>query len=429
MSYICLRGIAGFSRTARSTDMARIVVLGAGFAGLWAAIGAARMRDEIGAAGRDIEIRIIDRNPYHNIRVRNYEADLSEVALPLPQLLDPIGVTHGIGEVEAVDPARRRISLVTSGGEEKLSYDRLVLALGSEVMRPNIPGLAKHAFDVDSYAAALRLEDHLVSLGRSAPSPGRSTIVVVGAGFTGIEVATEMPDRLVRAGITGSRRIVLVDPNLVVGATIGAQACPVIETALSSLDVETRLGVRVASVEAAGVRLSSGEFIPAQTVIWCAGLRASRLAENFPGARDRLGRLLVDPFMRVADLPGVFAAGDVASSVVDGLHPTVMSCQFARPMGRFAGHNVVADLVGQPMLPLQIDWYVTVLDLGDWGALYTEGWDRDVRTTGHAAKATKQIINRKRIYPPLTGSKEDLFAAAAPTVQAPPPTYGADRTL
>jgi len=107
------------------------------------------------------------------------------------------------------------------------------------------------------------------------------------------------------------------------------------------------------------------------------------------------------------------------------LHPTVMSCQFARPMGRFAGHNVVADLVGQPMLPLRIDWYVTVLDLGAWGALYTEGWDREVRTTGRAAKATKQTINRKRIYPPLTGSKDDLFAAAAPAVQAPPPTYGA----
>lgn len=407
--------------------MARIVVLGAGFAGLWAAIGAARMRDEIGAAGRDIEIRVIDRNPYHNIRVRNYEVDLSEVALPLPQLLDPIGVTHGLGEVEAVDPARRQISLVTSNGEETLSYDRLVLALGSEVMRPNIPGLAEHAFDVDTYAAALRLEDHLISLGRSALLPGRSTIVVVGAGFTGIEVAAELPERLVRAGITGSRRIILVDPNSAVGATIGAQAGGVIETALSSLDVETRLGVRVASVEAAGVRLSSGEFIASQTVIWCAGLRASRLAENFPGARDRLGRLLVDPFMRVADLPGVFAAGDVASSVVDGLHPTVMSCQFARPMGRFAGYNVVADLVGQPMLPLRIDWYVTVLDLGDWGALYTEGWDREVRTTGAAAKATKQTINRKRIYPPLTGSKEDLFAAAAPTVQAPPPTYGATR--
>ncbi|APO50816.1 NADH dehydrogenase [Bradyrhizobium diazoefficiens] len=405
--------------------MTRIVVLGAGFAGLWAAIGAARKRDEIGAAGRDIEIRVVDRNPYHNIRVRNYEVDLSEVALPLGQLLDPIGVTHGLGEVEAIDPARREISLVTSDGEETLGYDRLVLALGSEVTRPDIPGLADHAFDVDTYIAALRLEDHLVSLGRSVPSPGRSTVVVVGAGFTGIEVAAEMPDRLARAGITGSRRIILVDPNPTVGATIGAHARPVIETALSALDIETRLGARVASVEAAGVHLSSGEFIPAQTVIWCAGLRASRLAASLPGARDRLGRLLVDPFMRVADLPGVFAAGDVASSVVDGLHPTVMSCQFARPMGRFAGHNVVADLLGLPMLPLRIDWYVTVLDLGSWGALYTEGWDREVRTTGAAAKATKQTINRKRIYPPLNGSKDELFAAAAPTVQTPPPTYGA----
>jgi len=386
------------------------------------------MRDEIGDAGRDIEIRLIDRNPYHNIRVRNYEVDLSEVALPLSTLLDPVGVSHGLGEVEAIDPARRRISLVTSSGEEALSYDRLVLALGSEVMRPDIPGLAEHAFDVDTYAAALRLEHHLTSLGRSAPSPGRSTVVVVGAGFTGIEVAAEMPDRLVRAGINGSRRIILLDPNPAVGATIGAAARPVIETALSSLEVETRLGVRVASVEAAGVRLSSGEVIATQTVIWCAGMRASRLAENFPAGRDRLGRLLVDPFMRLADVPGVFAAGDVASSVVDGLHPTVMSCQFARPMGRFAGHNVVADLVGQPMLPLRIDWYVTVLDLGDWGALYTEGWDREVRATGQVAKATKQTINRKRIYPPLTGSKDDLFAAAAPTVQAPPPTYGVDRT-
>jgi NADH dehydrogenase len=406
--------------------MARIVVLGAGFAGLWAAIGAARKRDEIGA-NSDIEIRVVDRNPYHNIRVRNYEVDLSEVALPLAQLLDPIGVSHGIGEVEAIDPARRAISLVTRSGEEMLSYDRLVLALGSEVMRPDIPGLADHAFDVDTYAAALRLEDHLTSLGRSAPSPGRSTVVVVGAGFTGIEVAAEMPDRLARAGVTGSQRIILVDPNPAVGATIGAHARPVIETALSSLEIELRLGARAVSVEAAGMHLSSGEFIPTQTVIWCAGMRASPLAASFPGARDRLGRLLVDPFMGVADVPGVFAAGDVASSVVDGLHPTVMSCQFARPMGRFAGHNVVADLVGQPMLPLRIDWYVTVLDLGDWGALYTEGWDREVRTTGQAAKATKQTINRKRIYPPLTGSKDDLFAAAAPTVQAPPPTYGAPR--
>ncbi|GLR88388.1 NAD(P)/FAD-dependent oxidoreductase [Bradyrhizobium iriomotense] len=400
--------------------MARVVVLGAGFAGLWAAIGAARKRDEIGAAGSDIEILVIDRNPYHNIRVRNYEVDLSEVALPLSQLLDPVGVGHRLGDVEAIDVAKGSVTITANGTSENLDYDRLVLALGSEVPRPDIPGLGEHAFDVDTYAAALRLENHLTTLGRSAPAPGRTTVVVVGAGFTGIEAAAEMPSRLARAGIAGGR-VILIDPNPVVGATIGERARPVINEALAALDVETHLGVRIEAMDAASVRLSSREVIPTQTVIWCAGMRASPLTATLPVERDRLGRILVDPFMRVADLAHVFAAGDVASSVVDGLHPTVMSCQFARPMGRFAGHNVIADLAGQPMLPLRIDWYVTVLDLGSWGALYTEGWDREVRTTGAAAKATKQIINHQRIYPPLTGKKEDLFAAAAPTVQAPPP--------
>src|SRR5262245_3454416 len=130
--------------------MARIVVLGAGFAGLWAAIGAARKRDEIGAAGRDIEILVVDRNPYHNIRVRNYEVDLSEVALPLSQLLDPVGVDHRLGDVEAIDVARGSVTIAANGVRDVVAYDRLVLALGSEVPRPDIPGFAQHAFDVDT---------------------------------------------------------------------------------------------------------------------------------------------------------------------------------------------------------------------------------------------------------------------------------------
>jgi NADH dehydrogenase len=195
----------------------------------------------------------------------------------------------------------------------------------------------------------------------------------------------------------------------------------VINEALSALGVETRLGVRVEAVDADSIRLSSGETIPTQTVVWCAGMRASRLVATLPGEHEH-GRLAVDKFMRARGLAHVFAAGDVASVRLDGEHETVMSCQFARPMGRYAGHNVVADMFGEPMIPLDIDWYVTVLDLGAWGALYTEGWDRKIRTTGAAAKVTKQTINRERIYPPRSGSRADLFAAAAPSVQRPPKT-------
>jgi NADH dehydrogenase len=100
-----------------------------------------------------------------------------------------------------------------------------------------------------------------------------------------------------------------------------------------------------------------------------------------------------------------------------------MSCQHARPMGRFAGYNVVGDLLSQPMLPLNIDWYVTCLDLGPWGAVYTQGWDRQVAAKGAAAKRIKEIINRQRIYPPRSRNRREILDAAAPVVQAPPDQF------
>lgn len=397
----------------------RILILGAGFAGLWAAIGAARKLDEMGMPKASAEILVVDRNPYHNIRVRNYEADLSDVAIPLNEVLDPIGVGHVAAEVETIDTVKQEVAIMTADTRQRLSYDRIVLALGSELVRPPLPGLAAHGFDVDTYAAAVRLNEHLAKLARLEASPARSTVVVVGAGFTGIEVATELPSRLAQAGITDPR-IILVDPNPIVGATIGGEARPVINEALAALHIETRLGVTVAGIQASGITLSSEEFIPSMTVVWCGGMAASPLTTGLTNEHDRHGRLFVDQFMRAAGLKNVFAAGDIAACAIDGAHSTVMSCQFARPMGRFAGHNVAADLFGQPMLPLDIDWYVTVLDLGGWGALYTVGWDRQIQSTGAAAKATKSVINRQRIYPPRKASRADILAAAAPTVQAPP---------
>lgn len=400
--------------------MTRIVVLGAGFAGLWAALGAARKRDEIGAPAADVEILVVDRNPYHNIRVRNYEVDISQAAIPLAELLDPVGIDHRVADVRAVDPVKQQVSITTNSGSEVVEYDRLVLALGSQLARPAIPGLAAYGFDVDTYAAGVRLEAHLAALGKQPDSEGRATVVVVGGGFTGIEVATEMPGKLEKAGLSGKRRIILVDPGAAVGETMGEDARPIVREALTALNVETRLNARVTAVDANAVTLSSGEIIPARTVVWCAGMKASPVAQTLDVERDRLGRLHVDRFMRLTGAKNIFAAGDVAACVVDGEHSTVMSCQFARPMGRFAGNNVVADLLGQPMLPLDIDWYVTVLDLGSWGALHTVGWDRRLHASGATAKATKQVINQQRIYPPRTGVRADLLAAAAPTVQKPP---------
>lgn len=394
--------------------MKRVVVIGSGFAGLWAALGAARRADEL-AVSAQVEITVLSQKPFHDIRVRNYEADLSDCRIPLADVLDPVGVRHVTADVVGIDVEARR--LTTSTGLT-FGYDRLVLASGSSVCKPDLPGLLDFAFDVDTYDGALRLQHHLRRLAEGPPSRAAATVVVVGAGLTGIEAASELPARLRGLGLTP--RVVLVDRNRLVGSDMGSSARPVIEKALAGNGIEVRTGVSVTAVSHEWVSLSSGEQLEAATVLWCAGMRASVLTEQLPVARDRCGRVAVDDYLRVIGVPSVFAAGDVAAARMDDEHVSVMSCQHGRPMGRYAGYNVISELFSEPLLALRIPWYVTVLDLGPADAVYTEGWDRVVVAQGAQAKATKETINTRRIYPPLSGSRDDLLAAAAPELQARP---------
>jgi NADH dehydrogenase len=320
--------------------------------------------------------------------------------------------------VTAIDAPAARVP--TADGAT-LPYDRLVLAAGSRVVKPPLPGLAEFGFDVDTYDAAMRLQAHIRGLGDQPRDAATSTAVVVGAGLTGIETASELPGMLFDAlGVTP--RVVLVDHNPYIGSDMGVSARPVIEDALAQNKVETMTGVGVTAVDARSVTLSSDDVVSAATVVWCAGMRANPLTAQLGVPCDRLGRLPVDDFLRVEGVEGVFAAGDVAAARMDDQHLSVMSCQHGRPMGRYAGYNVISDLLDAPMLALRIPWYVTVLDLGPAGAVYTEGWDRQVVSTGAAAKATKRVINGERIYPPLTGDRAALLAAAAPQLQSAP-TY------
>ncbi|HEX3522992.1 MAG TPA: FAD-dependent oxidoreductase [Stellaceae bacterium] len=398
---------------------ARILVLGAGFAGLWSAAGAARALDEFGIGREAVQVTVLNRDQWHAIRVRNYERDLSGVRVALDEVLKPIGVERVAGEVVGIDFDSRQVTCSVGVAHRSICYDRLVFALGSRLVRPDIPGLGEFAFDVDTYDGAARLNTHIEGLSALPRSHGQYTAFVIGAGLTGIEAATEMLGKLRSAGAEAPR-VILADHQPRIGSDMGAGACHVIDEALASLGVATRTGVAISAINRSGATLSTGEEIPAATIVWCAGMRANPLTELFPVRRDRFGRVLVDHFMRVEGMPDTFAAGDAACAMVDDRHSSVMSCQHARPMGRFAGYNVVCGLVGKPMLPLRIDWYTTILDLGPWGAVYTEGWDRRVVTSGAAAKRTKQLINCERIYPPRSGDRRQILDAAAPVVQTPP---------
>lgn len=394
----------------------RILVIGAGFAGMWSALAAARLLDEVGRT--DVEITLVAPEPALHVRPRLYEQNPGGMKAPLLEIFKAVGVRFVQGFVQHVDVARREVSVVGAGAEassQNIAYDRLVLAAGSRLFRPQIPGIAEYAFNVDQVADAARLEAHVHGLARRAESVGRNTVVVVGGGFTGIETAAEMPARLREVlGQDAAVQVILVERNTEIGPDLGPGPRPVIEQALTELGVTWRLGSGVAAITATGVVLENGNTIDADTVVWTGGARASELTAQIPAPRDSFGRLHVDANLKVMGVEDVFATGDCALAATDDEgNYAMMSCQHAMNLGRSAGHNVAADLIGETSIPYSQPKYVTCLDLGPWGAVYTEGWDRQVKLTGAQAKALKTKINTEWIYPP-SASRAEALASADP---------------
>ncbi|WFU62904.1 NAD(P)/FAD-dependent oxidoreductase [Bradyrhizobium brasilense] len=392
----------------------RIVIIDAGFAGMYAALSAARLRDIKGVSPEELEIALVAPEPTLVVRPRLYEPKPETLTAPLLDVFNAIDVVYVQGSAEAVDTKARTVQIVTAKDARKtLPYDRLVVATGSRLFRPNVPGLAEHGFSVDNLADAIALDRHLHDLARQPASVARDTVVVAGGGFTGIEAATEMPARL--RDILGSDakpRVVIVDRNVAIAPDMGEGPRPIIEDAMRKLGVEGRFGAGVAEVSKSGVTLSSGEHIEAATVVWAAGIRAAPLTTQIPAERDNFGRLLVDRDLRVPSVAGVFATGDAARAACDDVgNYALMSCQHATRMGAFAGNNPAAELLGVPTRPYHQKAYVTCLDLGEAGALFTRGWERKVEMVGDVAKKTKREINTVWIYPPRAERAAALASA------------------
>lgn len=393
-----------------------ILVVGAGFGGVWSALSAARLLDQHDR--NDVQITVLAPQAELRIRPRFYEPDVHTMKASLDALFDAVGINFVQGFADSVDATSKQVGYHDAAGARgTLSYDRLVLAAGSQLMRPALSGMSEHTFDVDEIEQATRLEAHIKSLQNLPDSPARNTVVVAGGGFTGIETATEMPARL-RAvlGENANIRVIVVDRGPQIGASLGEGIRPALIEASEHLGVEWILNASVESVDASGVTLSDGQRIESNTVIWTVGFHASPLTQQVSGTRDRQGRLHVDGNLKVLGQNDIFAAGDVAYAATDTLgNFAAMSCQHAIALGRHAGNNVAADLLGVAPTAYSQPKYVTCLDLGAWGAVYTEGWDRQLKLVGQEAKELKSQINSVWIYPPAA-DRATALAAADPMI-------------
>ena len=393
-----------------------ILVIGAGFGGVWSALSAARLLDKHSRS--DVEITLLAPQAQLRIRPRFYESDVHKMFAPLDGLFDSVGVRFIKGTAEHIDELARTVGYRDEAGRWcTLTYDRLVLAAGSQLSRPAVPGLGSHAFDVDQIESAVRLESHLKSLKNRPVSIARNTVVVAGGGFTGIETGTEMPARL--RSILGDDqdiRVIIVDRGTRIAAAMGDEIRPSIVEASEHLGIEWVLNTSVAAVDANGATLADGRRIESHTVIWTVGFRASPLTGQMSSVRDAQGRLHVDENLKVLGQEHVYAAGDVAYAATDDLgNFAAMSCQHAISLGRHAGNNVAADLLGVAPTPYRQPKYVTCLDLGVWGAVFTEGWDRQLKLVKEPAKELKTQINTLWIYPPAA-DRATALAAADPMI-------------
>ncbi|QPP05268.1 NAD(P)/FAD-dependent oxidoreductase [Streptomyces bathyalis] len=337
----------------------RIVIVGAGFAGYQAARRLSRKFR--GAA----EIVLVNPNDYFL-----YLPMLPEVSAgvlePRRVSVSLAGTLRGVrlvlGEVDGVDLASRKITYVDpegNGGE--LRYDRLVLTVGSVNKLLPIPGVAEYAHGFRGMPEALYLRDHItrqIAMATSeedpAESDARCTFVVVGAGYTGTEVAAHgklFTDSLAKQhrkagnGLRGDSlpRWMLLDIAPRVLPELDERLSKTAHRVLTKRGVEVRTGMSVKEATNEGVLLDDGEFVRTRSLIWCVGVRPDPLVEEM-GLPTEKGRLCVDKYLQVPGYPEVFSCGD-AAAVPDLTRPgeyTPMTGQHAVRQGKTVADNVAA---------------------------------------------------------------------------------------
>ena len=330
----------------------RVVIAGAGFGGLTCARG---------LKNAPVDVLLVDRNNYHLFTPLLYQVasavlDPGEIARPVRQLIRPLhNADFKLANITGADLQKRQ--LVTDHGP--LPYDYLVLASGSQSDYFGNASLIEHAFGLKELDEGLAVRNRILMRFEEArwtdDREQRRTLLtfaVVGGGPTGVEMAGALAEltHLVlskdyRDLDLGLVRVVLLEAA---GVLLGTFAEPLREAARKSLErkgVEVLLKAKVADVTSSSVRLADGHEIPASTVIWTAGVRASDLGTALGLPLRKQARVEVQPTLQVAGHPEVFVVGDLAGAV-DGGTALPMLIPVAMQEGRHVAATIKDGLRG-----------------------------------------------------------------------------------
>jgi len=364
----------------------RVVILGCGFGGLFAARALAKA---------PLEVTVVDRTNHHLFQPLLYQ--VATAGLAAPAIAEPIrrtlarqrNVTVLYGEAQRVDVAARRVILENG---DALPYERLILATGAtdsyfghDEWRAHAPGLKTLE---DAFAIRERILLAFEHAEREADPVTRAawlTFVVIGAGATGVEMAGMLAE-ISRHTLKGefrrfdprNARVVLVEGMERVLPPYTPDLSERARVQLERMGVTVWLGRRVTGIDAQGVQLG-GDRLEAKTVVWCAGVAASPLGATLGVPLERGGRVIVEPDLSVPGHPEIQAVGDLAylpehQPPVPGVAPA------AKQMGRHAARNIVAALAGRPTRPFRYRDYGQLATIGRssavamFGRIHVWGW-------------------------------------------------------
>lgn len=369
----------------------RVVILGGGFAGLYAARA---------LAGEPVTVTVVDRTNHHVFQPLLYQVATgvlapSDITVPIRwRLRGQANATVLLARVRGIDVIRREVQLDSDPG--MIAYDYLIVATGArhayfghDEWEAHAPGLKTIE---DAFAVRRRFLLALERAERATDAAVRATeltIVVVGGGPTGVELAGMIPTVCRRALVrefrhidTRAVRVVLAEAGPRLLPAFPASLAERARRDLEALGVEVRLGAAVSGVDAEGVTIG-GERIAARTVFWAAGNLASPLGRALGAPLDRQGRVLVEPDLSVPGRPELFVAGDLAATTWEG-RPVPAVAPAAVQQGECAARNVLRTLRGEPREPFR---YRNKGDLATIGRNKAVGmlWDGRVRLTGRAA--------------------------------------------
>jgi NADH dehydrogenase len=335
----------------------RVIIIGAGFGGLFAART---------LANKAVEVLLIDANNFHTFKPLLYQVatsalDPSEIAYPVRTIFrENKNIRFLMGKVTSIDRLDRTVEIEMDGRTRRESYDHLIIATGSVPAYFGNEGFKKHTFELNSLENAIALRNHILCLFERATwtddpdlRAALTSMVVVGGGPTGLETAGalyELYNHVLKHEFDPQKhlqaRVVIVELLPYLLAPYPDKLRQAALEQLDSLGVEVMLGNPVKSVSGDHIQLEDGRVIPTHTVIWSAGVEAAPAAKYLGIELGQNGRIPVNSRMEVEDFDGVYAVGDIAYLEDPAGNPYPMMIPVAKQQGILVARNILRQLRG-----------------------------------------------------------------------------------